>query len=662
MARREGKSQYHAIPGDWPPLTYEAATAREWLVTNGLGGFAGSTLCGANTRRYHGLFVPALTPPTSRMVMVSKLEEAMDAGQGWVELGTNRYPGAIHPRGYEYLTAFERMPLPIATYSAGNGRLSKTVWMRHGRNVTIVRYANEGDTPIDIRLRPLLVCRDYHHLRRATPDMPFVTTMLEPGLWSIEPEPGSRLLWMRHTEGTFEPEADWYRNFICDKETERGLDDREDACCIGTLAHRLEPGQEVHLAFALAVEDLGGDPGEWRRDEIKRISSLVPKGIMDGFVRDLCVSGDQFLVRRGDGTTIIAGYPWFTDWGRDTMIAMRGLVIARGLRKTSRSIFRTFLAWTDRGMIPNRFPDAGETPEYNTIDATLWLFIALYEHVERFEDGKFVLEVLPKLEEIIDHHATGTRYGIGMKEDGLLCGGADNVQLTWMDAMVDGHVVTPRQGCPVEINALWYNALRILRAFKEMAGKETGGLDKMIRQVRASFRQRFVHPDGYLHDVIRPDGTADDAVRPNMIYAVSLPFSPLKKKDRRSVLARVTKDLYTDVGLRSLSPDHPEFKPDYGGSPWARDHAYHQGAVWAYLWGEWALACLRVNHFSDETCAAINARLATFRDHFYRQDALLAVSEIFDGGVPGPGRGCVQQAWSVGMLLRVLLDPDFRVD
>ena len=651
-----------AVPGDWPPRTFETATSREWLVTNGLGGFAGSTLCGANTRRYHGLFVPALTPPTSRMVMVSKVEEAMDAGEGWVELGTNHYPGAIHPRGYEHLTAFERTPLPVATFTAGNGTLSKTVWMRHGRNVTIVRYANEGDAPINIRLRPLLVCRDYHHLRRATPDLSFVTTSIEPGLWSIEPEPGGRLLWMRFTAGTFEPAVDWYRNFIYDKETERGLDDREDACCIGTLAHRLEPGQAVHLVFTLAVEDIGGDPEELRMEEVGRIKTLVPKGIKDPFVRDLCVSGDQFLVRRGEGTTIIAGYPWFTDWGRDTMIAMRGLVIARGLKKASRSIFRTFLAWTDRGMIPNRFPDAGETPEYNTFDATLWLFVALYEHVQRFEDGKFMLEVLPKLEEIIDHHATGTRYGIGMTDDGLLCGGTEGVQLTWMDAMVDGHVVTPRQGCPVEINALWYNALRIIRSFKAMAGRETGGLDKLIRKVRDSFRRRFIHPDGYLNDVVQPDGAVDSSVRPNMIYAVSLPFSPLRRRDRRAVLDRVTRDLYTDLGLRSLAPDHPAFVPMYGGSPWTRDHAYHQGTVWAYIWGEWALAYLRVHRFSPEACAEVSARLTGFKDHFYRQDALFAVSEIFDGGAPGPGRGCVQQAWSVGMLLRVLLDPDFKAD
>jgi len=424
---------------------------------------------------------------------------------------------------------------------------------------------------------------------------------------------------------------------------------------------RLDPGAAMHLVFALSGEDLHGDPDDWMREEADRQASLPPSGVIDRFVRDLVVSGDQFLVRRGSGHTILAGYPWFTDWGRDTMIAMRGLVIATGQLERARSIFRTFLSWVDGGMIPNRFPDAGERPEYNTIDATLWLFVALYEHVHRFDDHAFAREALPLLEEIVEAHLAGTRYGIGVTAEGLLAGGADGVQLTWMDALVDGHVVTPRQGCPVEVNALWYNALCILEEFRALEGLPTDDLTARIRMTREAFRQSFIHPDGYLYDVVRPDGQKDPSIRPNMIYGVSLPFSPLDPIEAEQVIARVEAELYTPLGLRSLSPHDPAFVPVYGGDPWTRDHAYHQGTVWTYLWGEWALAFLRHQAFSTDACQEVWERSARLRAHFYRHDGIEAMSEIFDGWHPGAGRGCPQQAWSVGMLLRVFLDPRFQL-
>lgn len=649
-------------PADFPPSDYATATDREWLVTNGIGGFAASTLCGANTRRYHGLFVPAIHPPTSRMVFVSKIEETLVEGDGEMALGTNRFPGVIHPEGYRRLTAFRRMPVPEMEFRTRQARILKSVFMRHGLNVSVVTYTNAGDNPVELHLRPLLVYRDYHHLQREEPGWPFALTRLGEGTWRSEAFAGCHPLYIRHTSGSWVGRGDWYRNFLLDKETYRGLDDTENAFCVGMIRLSLDPGASTHVVFALAEEDLAGDPDEWMRLEQARQEAIFPRDGGDPFIRDLAISGDQFLVRRGSGHTILAGYPWFTDWGRDTMIAMRGLVIATGQQDLARSIFRTFLSRVDGGMIPNRFPDAGEEPEYNTIDATLWLFVSLYEHVIRFDDREFVREALPILEKIVVTHQAGTRYAIRVTDEGLLAGGESGVQLTWMDALVDGHVVTPRQGCPVEVNALWYNALCILREFRELAGEAAGDLDIRIRRTGEAFRRAFIHPLGYLYDVVQPDGGKDPSIRPNMIYAVSLPFSPLGREEAGQVLAAVEEHLYTPLGLRSLSPADPAFVPAYGGDPWTRDHAYHQGTVWAYLWGEWALAFLRHQDFSVSACQAVWERAGALREHYYRRDGLYALSEIFDGGQPVAGRGCPQQAWSVGMLLRVFLDPCFRGD
>lgn len=648
-------------PEAWPPASYAAATDREWLVTNGLGGYASSTICGANTRRYHGLFVPALTPPTGRHVVVSKVEETIVVNGTEHELGTNRFPGVIHPEGYRLLVSFRRRPIPEATFSAGAAQIQKAVWMRHGLNVSVIRYKNRGSTPVTLRLRPMLVCREYHHLRREDPAVSFDITDKGKGFLRLRIQPGATTFWMRFSDGRFHIRKDWYRTFLYDREAERGLEDREDAFCPGELIAEVPPGKALFLVFGLAREEVKGNPSKWRKAEIKRNKKIPPRGVSNAFLRDLSVSADQFLVRRGHGWSIVAGYPWFTDWGRDTMIAMRGLVIATGQQQIARSIFRTYLAHLDQGMLPNRFPDAGAVPEYNTIDATLWLFVALYEHIECFADDDFLAEVMPSLEEIVAWHQKGTRYGIGLTAEGLLAGGEEGVQLTWMDAKVDGHVVTPRQGCPVEINALWYNALCILKTFRVRRGDEVRDLDVIIRRTRRAFRSAFLHPEGYLYDVVASADRKDASIRPNMLYAVSLPFSPLNRMECTAVLDWTERLLYTDLGLRSLSPQDPRFQAVYAGDPWRRDHAYHQGTVWAFLWGEWALARLRIWK-GDAARAEILRRMESLIDHFYHRDALHAVSEIFDGGQPGPGRGCIHQAWSVGMLLRVLLDPRVFAD
>ena len=378
----------------------------------------------------------------------------------------------------------------------------------------------------------------------------------------------------------------------------------------------------------------------------------------DEFLQDLAVCGDQFLVKRksSNAFTVLAGYHWFTDWGRDTMIAMRGLTVAQGKKAVSESIIRTFLNYLDQGMLPNRFPDKGEEPEYNTIDATLWLFVVLHEYYENFENQAFIAEVYPQLSEIIQAYRQGTRYNIHETETGLIYGGEGLSQLTWMDARVGDYVVTPRHGCAVEINALWYNALKVYQNFGRILSLPEEISDKQLTTFEDTFKKYFLNEQGYLNDVVIPGDLVDDRIRPNQIYALSLPFALLSHKEAARVLEIVKNHLYTDLGLRSLSPNHPDFKPYYGGNQWDRDTAYHQGTVWAFLWGEYALAYLRVNKNTKKAKTVIQKQMKAFEQHFYQESCLGGISEIFDGLEPMDGRGCIQQAWSIGMLLLVMLE------
>ncbi|HJW30569.1 MAG TPA: amylo-alpha-1,6-glucosidase, partial [Saprospiraceae bacterium] len=348
--------------------------------------------------------------------------------------------------------------------------------------------------------------------------------------------------WIRFTKGEFHPFSDWYRNFQYAREQERGLHHSEDARSIGKIHVDLEPGEVVHFILTTDLKSIKGSPLGWKEKEIQRLAA-VSENAVSVFIADLMRSGDQFLVHRKstNGSSVIAGYHWFTDWGRDTMISMRGLVIATGKKKMAESIFTTFLAYLDAGMIPNCFTDHGDKPEYNTMDGTLWLFVALYEYWLRFEDLKFIKKVFPRLTEILDAHRQGTRHHIHITKEGLLYGGETGSQLTWMDAMVQGKVVTPRIGCPVEINALWFNALSIYEVFANHLGEDIKDVTKQIKKHKKVFRHYFVNKKGYLNDVVIPGEEPDRSIRPNQIYAVSLPFSPLTKKESRHVLETVEK-------------------------------------------------------------------------------------------------------------------------
>ncbi|MBK7938262.1 MAG: glycogen debranching enzyme N-terminal domain-containing protein [Lewinellaceae bacterium] len=640
--------------------------SKEWLVTNGIGGYASSTVVGANTRRYHGLLAASMNPPTERTVMVSKIEECIVFNRDCVfGLSSNQYPGAVHPQGFRYFRFFERKPLPRMKFEAQGNHILKTVFMVHGSNTTVVEYENTGETTFKIRLTPLFVYRDYHALAREDSFFDYWMKR-ENGYYTLYAHFGATPLYFNFSAGEFVEKRDWYKKLEYTRELDRGLDAHEDACSVASIDVVLKPGAKVHLVFSTDEKMVTEDPEALKFNELQRIESLVPKDSDDSFLRDLMIAGDQFLVRRNstEGYSLLAGYHWFTDWGRDTMIAMRGLTIATRKQEVSRSILATFFRYIDRGMLPNRFPDRNEPLEYNTIDATLWLFVAMYEYYQAFHDLSFITEHFDALTDILDQHIAGTRYQIRVTPEGFLSGGEGLAQLTWMDARVGDFVVTPRHGCPVEIQALWFNALRIYQYFAGTLDKPFGEYRQIGDRLQDNFKKHFVRPDGALNDVLlaaeqqTPDArpAVDGSLRPNQIYAVSLPFSLLDREAEKRVVKVVREHLLTDYGLRSLSPEHPDFKPVYEGDPWHRDTAYHQGTVWPFLLGEYITAHLKVNDWSEAAQKEALALLEPLKRHFYQQDCILGISEIFDGKLPRPGKGTVHQAWSVGALIKTLLD------
>lgn len=661
--------------------------SKEWLVSNGIGGYASTTVVGANTRRYHGLLVAALNPPTQRTVMVSKVEECIvfnrDCAFG---LSSNQFPGAVHPNGFQYFKFFERKPLPRMKFEAQGYHLLKTVFMVHGSNTTVVEYENTGESTYKLRLAPLFTHRDYHALASENPYFDYWMKQ-ENGCYTLYAHYGATPLYFNFSAGEFVEKRDWFKNFEYERERERGLDFHEDCFSLAQIDVLLKPGQKVHLIFSTEENMVKKDPETLKINEIKRLEAITPAEAGDPFLRDLMLAGEQFIVKRplrqagqsaneaqaSTGYSLLAGYHWFTDWGRDTMIAMRGLTIATGKQEVSRAILDTFFRYIDRGMLPNRFPDRDEALEYNTIDATLWLFVTLYEYYRKFQDMDFVARHFDALTGILDQHIAGTRYNIHTTAEGFLSGGEGLSQLTWMDARVGDFVVTPRHGCPVEIQALWYNALRIYQYFAGILHKPYDKYLAIGDALRQNFRTYFQRPDGSLYDVITvedshwppapnrepvPATGADAAIRPNQIYVVSLPFSLLDKADEKNVVEVVQEHLLTDYGLRSLSPTDPGFKPEYKGGPWERDTAYHQGTVWPFLLSEYLAAWLKVNEWSEQAQKDALRGLEPLKKHFYQQDCIHGISEILDGQTPRAGKGTIHQAWSVGALIKTIIDLD----
>jgi len=609
----------------------------EWLEADGLGGFASGTISGIRTRRYHALLLAATSPPAGRMVLVNGFDAEIETGLDRFALTTQRYsPGVDAPDGLTRLENFALDPWPQWTYAVPGGKIIHELFVPKERAAVVLRWRWQGVSNLMLRLhvRPFFSGRDFHSTHHENPSFRFTPATSHQGeVWHFYdgvPEVAAS------SNGIYDHAPAWYRNFLYDEELARGLDALEDLAAPGSYEFNLGAGPAVLIFSAKGL----GQP----------LPALSPARLADtlaaaertrraAFATPRLRAGDAYIVRRDPGKTIIAGYPWFGDWGRDTFIAMRGLCLATGRLAEARDIL---VAWADtvsEGMLPNRFPDQGGAPEYNSVDASLWYVIVVHEFLQAVADDPKKELLLATVEAILTGYLRGTRYGIRGDADGLLACGVPGVQLTWMDAKVGDWVVTPRVGKPVEVQALWLNALSL-----------TGGKwQPLFEQGRASFEKRFWNEArGCLYDVVDVDhqpGQVDDRLRPNQIFAVGgLPLKLLNDNRAASVVQVVQNQLWTPMGPRSLAPGEKDYAPRYEGGPSQRDASYHQGTVWPWLTGPFVEAWVRVH---GDKAKARELFLAP------RLAGLSHVPEIADAESPNAPKGCPFQAWSVGELLRL---------
>ncbi len=639
-----------------------AAESREWLVTNGIGGYASGTIAG-RTRRYHGLLVAALQPPVGRTQLVSAVDEIIHYAGADYSLATHLWAsGAVDPQGFLFLEDFHlEGATPVWTYALAEALLEKRTWMRQGENTTYIQYTlARGSSALEMELKALVNYRDFHSLTKAG-GWRMNIAPVEHGV-RVQAFDGAIPFYLKSSASTCEPRHDWYLGCYLAEETERGLNDREDRLFAALFRARLEVGSSVTLvASTVEAASLDGETARAERanHEVKLFHEWQAKNEAlaeeaPSWLWQLILAADQFIVKRSlpdepGGRSIIAGYHWFGDWGRDTMIALPGLTLATGRAGVARQILLAFSRYVDGGMLPNNFPDAGGKPEYNTVDAALWYFESIRLYFQSTQDAVTLQELFPVLARMIDAHIAGTRYNIRVDPaDGLLFAGGPGVQLTWMDAKMGDWVVTPRTGKPVEINALWINALETMAGFAQLLAKQGGTYEKLAAKAMKNFQRFWNVERNCCFDVIDSPGIGNDAsLRPNQIFAVSLPVSPLTPGQQKAVVDVCARRLLTSHGLRSLAPGEPGYCGHYGGSPRDRDAVYHQGTVWGWLLGPFALAHYRVYH---EREAALR-----FLEPLGRQiyaSGLGTLSEIFDGDAPFTPRGCIAQAWTVAEVLR----------
>ncbi|HEY7245084.1 MAG TPA: amylo-alpha-1,6-glucosidase [Xanthobacteraceae bacterium] len=638
------------------------AERREWWIANGRAGYAGGTIAGSLTRRYHGLLIAPIGSPLGRRLLLAKADATLIAGSRSWPLFTNRWKsGAISPAGHMWIGSFHLdYSVPVWTYDLGDRQIEARVWMEPGAHTTYAAWqlrpgSNASRDELSLRLTLLANDRDHHG---TMPVGGFEPEIRAEGESLVVTDPAGFSLSVRAPRGTIMCKRDWYRDFDLPMEAERGLDSTDNHLCVGEVTLSLVPGEWRGIVASIEPDPSPDLTAALRRrlDHDRAVISTAlagSPGLLDvpPWIARLTLAADAFLFSRPvanqpDGQSVIAGYPWFGDWGRDTMISLSGLTLATGRPSIALRILKTFARFVSQGMLPNVFPGAGDHPEYNTADASLWFFEAWRAYLETTDDVDALREVFAVLCDMIEWHRRGTRYGIAVDPaDGLLEAGAAGVQLTWMDAKVGDWVVTPRMGKPVEINALWYNALRIMSAFAARL-KEPDSFTTAAQAAKRSFA-RFVRPDGEgLYDVIDGPNGADASIRPNQVFAACLPYSPLSTDDQRRVVQVCRRHLLTAFGLRSLAPGDPAYRPRYGGSVRERDSGYHQGPVWGWLLGPFALAVHRVSG----DAGAAKALLQSMRDALEDQ-GIGTIGEIFDGEAPHHPRGAPAQAWSVACTL-----------
>jgi len=636
----------------------EDLLATEWLLSNRIGAYASSTVLGCNTRRYHGLLVAAGSPPVGRIVALATIMEEIVDGDTVYNIATNEFPGAFSPAGMVHLVEFHDDVAATFVFRLGEMQLTKRVLLAESKNATAIQYTLTGGDAT-LNLRPFAAMRDFHALRFA--HLPHMMTFesAENGIIVRDRTNSQHSLYLTSQEADFRSDPQWWNQFLYRVDIARGQDGLEDLYSPGVFTCRLHDGRPVQFNASLDAPVAPGFDStiRRRRERLAQLAGSLPD-TADETVSRLAVAADAFIVKRdfrpaAGSATILAGYHWFADWGRDAFISLPGLLLTTGRFGLARQVFATFAGRLSQGMLPNRFDDHSPAAHYNSIDASLWFIIAAERYISATNDTTFWRDLLmPTAKAILEAYQAGTMFDIRADADGLVTGGSGDTQLTWMDAKVADRPVTPRHGKAVEVNALWHSAHRIMA--ERCAGADNALARHYADQadlIAAAFNRTFWNGRGeYLFDCVR-DGEADESVRPNQILAVSLPHSPLSRDRQAAVLRIVTDKLLTPYGLRTLSPDDPQYRPRYGESVEDRDRAYHQGTVWPWLIGPYVEAFLKVHGESAETVRQAAQALGSFDDHL-TEAGLGFISEIFDGDPPHRPRGCIAQAWSVAEVLR----------
>ncbi|MBI2251881.1 MAG: glycogen debranching enzyme family protein, partial [Armatimonadetes bacterium] len=639
----------------------EEALKKEWLVANNSGGYSSSTIINTNTRTYHGLLIAKIKE--GRFLYLSKIDEEIEIGEKTYHLGTNQYQNnTIYPQGYQYLKEFYLEDgIPTFIYSAGQFILEKKIWMEYLNNTTYIRYLlHPPNLPLNLKLVPLITFRSHHDVFRGSPDLHFETSIIKGGL-KIKPHIDiPPLIITSMPDANFYPTGIWYWNFTYFQEQERGLNFKEDLYSPGIFYLTLEPGNP--LTITASLEETKINSSEAHEDEIRRKKEIIGKNhfYFENFpeknlINQLFLSGNQFIIKdlEKQKVSIIAGYPWFYEWGRDTFISLPGLTLATGHFNEAKNIFIYFLKFLKQGLIPNIILENEKIIIHNSADASLWLFWALDYYLKFTKDYLFLESIYTELIKIIEWYVKGTYFNIKLDpKDGLLYCGEQGIQLTWMDAKIEDWVVTPRTGKPVEVNALWYNALNFMENWSTILNKKNKNFSylELIDLIKKNFILSFWHEKGqYLYDVIDTEAENDFSLRPNQIFAISLPYSLLPLELEKKIIHIIEEKLLTPFGLRTLSPDDPKYIGKYEGGVNNRDLAYHQGTVWAWLIGAFCEAHYKIYKDKEKIIEILKPIL----NHLKEEGAIGSISEIFDGDYPHCLRGCISQAWSVAEILRI---------
>lgn len=640
----------------------ETSEQREFLVTNGIGGYCSGTVAGSLTRGYHGLLVAALKPPIDRRLMLAKLEETVTYREDTFALTSNRWQNTIGPDGYKNIQSFTlEGSVPSWIYACADALIEKKVWMKYGENTTYISYEIlEANEEVNLQISAIVDNRIFHNTGQV--EWPVNVSSIPSGVKVTSNNTSDLPLYLTLENSSCEIYNELYQNFHLEEELKRGLNDTDSHVHPVTFQVKLSKGECV--TFVASTEENTKVEGHELSDRNQRDKEILSRWLtqqqldenqIEDWKKQLVLASDQFVVKRESeedkkGRSVIAGYHWFEDWGRDTMISITGLTLETGRWDDAAYILKTFALYLNEGMLPNRFPDVSDQPEYNTIDATLWYFQAIQNYFEKTKDVALIKELYPKLQEVIDWHIKGTRYAIKMDpNDHLLSGGQDGVQLTWMDAKVGDHVVTPRIGKPVEVNALWYNAICAMHRFAQLLKDTASDYKTLAERIKKGFQRFWNEEKQYLFDVLDGPNGHEILLRPNQLFAVSLPDSPLTQEQQNRVVDVSSEYLLTSFGLRSLAPFEQEYIGFYGGDQFHRDSAYHQGTVWGWLLGPFIKAHLKV--YQDKERA--NSFLIPMADHL-NISGLGTISEIFDGDAPFTPKGCIAQAWSVAQLIEAI--------